>query len=721
MALLPRRALTALTLAAVLVLGLVPGAPGPGPAPAGAAPVAVRLLRTEGVTLGTLGVSSGTNEYFSSPAVADLNADLRPELVVAAPNGTITASRIDNGATLWQRSIGTTAIQASPIVTDITNDGRVEVIIATMDGRVVILNGQNGGVMRAFRQGAPQHCPAGVDCRPDGFFATPAVADVNGDGVKEIIAPSWDHSVYAWSVNGRLLWRVYLYDTLWSSPAVVDVNGDGRMEVVLGGDISAGNPLGAPQGGLLWVLNGSNGSRYRGYPRFLPGQTIWSSPAIADINGDGHVEAVVGTGLHTPFGDGAAARRVHAITLVNRGSIPGWPVTAPGKVMGQPAVGDIDSDGRLEVVVGSEGGYVTAFDHNGTRKWAVCNAAATTACRDRLPTHGGVVIADVDNDGRQDVISALSQRLRIFEGANGSAKANVALSGGNGVLGPSGAAAVGEMNGKVIIAQAYFSNLNGRQGTPAAGRTQIRTDLYTTDLPLCREDWPAFKRGPARTSILRPRPPWHPFACGRPFVVQQYRDLLGREPDTAGLTYWTMQLRTSWSGPRVVEGFMNSPEFGGRAAPIVRLHLGLKGGPPIDSQEVRGQMARSRGGASLADIAADMVAAEPWTAQTDTEFVNGVYPRLWGAAPSTQQRDQALTAIASGGRAQWLADFSRQPWAVGTRNGQVQVAMAYIGLLDRGPDTSGWSYWVGQVNRGISVQRLIELFLNTPEYRGRVI
>lgn len=715
------RAAIGVALAAVLALGLVPGAPGPVPPPAGAAPVAVRLVRTEGVTLGTLGQSSGTNEYFSSPAVADLDADLKPELVVAAPNGTVTASRIDNGNTLWQRSIGTTAIQASPIVVDVTNDGRPEVIVATMDGRVLLLNGQTGGVVRTFRQGAPQHCPAGVDCRPDGFFATPAVADVNGDGIKDIIAPSWDHSVYAWSVQGRLLWRSYLYDTLWSSPAVVDIDGNGRVEVVLGGDISAGNPLGVAQGGLLWVLNGSSGSRYGGYPRSLPGQTVWSSPAIADVNGDGRVEAVVGTGLHGPFGDGATARRVHAITLTARTNIPGWPVVAPGRVMGQPAVGDIDGDGRLEVVVGSEGGYVSAFEHNGPRKWAVCNAGGTSGCRSGLPLHGGAVIADVDDDGRQDVISAMSQRLRIFEGANGSTKASVLLSGGNGVLGPSGTAAVGEMNGKVIIAQAYFSNLNGQQGPPGAGRSQVRTDLYTTDLPLCREDWPAFKRGPARTSILRSRSPWHPFACGRPFVLQQYRDLLGRDPDSAGLTYWTLRLRTSWSGARVIEGFMDSPEFGGRAAPIVRLHLGLKGGPPIPSQDIRGQMARLRGGETLAALASEMVAAEPWASQTDTAFVNGVYSRLWGAAPTTQQRDQALAAIASNGRGQWLADFSREPWVVGIQGGRVQVAMTYIGLLDRGPDVDGWNYWVGQVNRGVSVQRLIALFLDTPEYRGRVL
>lgn len=671
-------------------------------------------------------MATGTPEYFSSPALTDLDGDDRPELVVAAPNGTVTATRLTDGARLWQRSLGTTAIQASPVVSDVDRDGKVDVVVATMDGRVVLLDGQTGGVKRTFRQGPPQFCPAGVDCRPNGFFATPVIGDVNGDGRLDIIAASYDHSLYAWSVGGTLLWRSFLHDTLWSSPALVDIDKDGRLEVVLGGDIYAGNPLGVPAGGLLWALRGTNGTRFPGYPRSIPGQTVWSSPAIADLDGDTRMDVIFGTGTHGPFGDGTVQRRVHAFTLADRRDLPGWPAVAPGRVVHQPAVGDIDGDGRPEVVVASEGGYVTAFDHTGVSggvrwKWATCNAAAVTQCpgSSPLPTHGGVAIADVDGDGQQEVVSALSQRLRVYDGANRAIEADFRLTGGNGSLGPSSIAVIGEINGSTVIAQSYLNRAGGHGG-PAVAGDAVRTDLLTTDRPLCAEDWPGFKRRPMRTSWLAPRPAWHPFACGRPFVAQQYADLLG-SLDAAGQSFWTARLRTTWSGARVVEGFMNSAEFVVVAAPVVRLHLGLKGGPPMPSAEVRSQMLALRRGASLAQVAAGLLDDAPWADESDAALVDRAYRNLLGRGPSASERATALSSISGQGRATWLAGLSGSAAVVARLRGPVQVAMTYIGLLDRGPDASGWSFWLGRVQAGTSPQRLIEQFLAAPEYRRRVL
>lgn len=722
----PRPLLVAVVSALALLLVVPGGLPGAGPAPAGAATATLRSLRTIDHTLTARATASGTTERYSSPAVGDLNKDDVPELVSAAPDGTVTATRLDTGAQLWQRSLGATEMHATPVIEDVDMDGNVDVVAATMDGRVLLLNGQNGTIKNTYRIGPPLHCPAGVDCRPDGFFATPAIGDVNGDGRKDIVAPNYDHSVYAWSVGGTLLWRTYTEDTMWSSPAIVDIDRNGRTEVVFGGDIWPGNPFGAEAGGLFWVLNGSNGSPLSGYPMSIPGQVVWSSPVITDLNGDGKLDAVVGTGTNYP--DQPSHKNLYAFTLSNRQSLPGWTTREggkdvagkriAGKVAQQPAVGDIDGDGKREVVVNTETGYLQAFNHDGTAIWSPCNANDVATGCGGYASHAGAAIADVDDDGVQEVVATSGVRLRVYDFKNKVREAEYTIPGSWDNTHGANVPAITEMGGKTVIVASTYFRADG-QGEVVRG-DRVRSVVVTTDTPLCAQDWPAFKGGPRGQSVQPDRFPWHPFPCGRQFVAQQYQDILGRTLDASGRDYWNARLRSGlWSGPRVIEGFMASQEFAGVVSPIVRTHIALKDGAPGPSTTIRSQIADVRGGDGIGAVAQEMIDAMA-TPPTAGQLVDAVYPRLLGRAPTASERTTAVDAIGRQGQGAWVATMVDRTDVVTRMKGRVQVAMTYIGLLDRAPDSGGWTYWVGQVSTGVSPQRLIEQFLNSPEYRTRV-
>jgi hypothetical protein len=147
-------------------------------------------------------------------------------------------------------------------------------------------------------------------------------------------------------------WPVYLREEIVSSPALGDVDGDrSTLEIVIG-----------TKYGSVYVLK-SDGSTMDGWPVSVM-DIMNSSPALGDIDGDGDIEIIVATSTGQ-----------HYIGLVYAFSITGkrlgamWPVFTEGNICySSPALGDLDGDADLELVVGScrlangAGGQVHAWD-----------------------------------------------------------------------------------------------------------------------------------------------------------------------------------------------------------------------------------------------------------------------------------------------------------------------------------------------------------------------
>lgn len=461
-----------------------------GSTPSASATGTLRLARVIDRKINTYHSTAGTNESFSTPAIVDISGDHVPEIIVAGMDGTVIAYRPD-GSVRWSTHVANAAILASPVVADLGGHGVRDVVIGAMDGSVIWLNGPTGKIVRKFRDTPSLACQPGVYCKPRGFFGTPVVADLDGDGKPEIIAPSWDHQLYAWHRNGSKFFRRFLEDTLWSSPVVADIDNNGSKEIILGGDRYADATHRA--GGYLWVLR-SNGTNYPGYPKLLPGQTIWSSPAVADLNGDHRLDITFGTG--TNFVD-PAGHLVYAYSAAKGTPLPGWPVSTPGRVVASPAVADLDGDGRHDVVVATEGGYVEAFSGTGRRMWAVCNALSPASCGAGYATHGQATIADVDNNGVLDVVSAIDKHLRVYRARDGALEREYPLGGES--FAPPSAATIAEVGGKTWIVQNTVLDRNGVRGRNSGDVS--RTWIFTTDTPLGAAPWPTFHRNAARRGL----------------------------------------------------------------------------------------------------------------------------------------------------------------------------------------------------------------------------
>ena len=378
----------------------------------------------------------------SSAVIADIDADGQNEIVFGHQDGKLRAYEAD-GSLKWQtiavpgigpgcnaQSSGT-AIDSSPAVADIDFDGTPEVIVgvgstwvAEQNGSVLSFNGKTGAIEWAFDQGRDSTdvwdggSPI-LDGWCEGTFATPAIGDIDGDGYLDVVFGSWDFYIWAVDRFGNPLpgFPINNDDTVWSSPALFDLDGDNDMEIFIGGDTTLGGYF-DHQGGVFRALDWKNGTVTELWNR-TANEVFHSSPAIGDINGDGRPEAVVGTGDHWQSVTGTATdhKKVFAFHLDDGSTVPGFPVSTGGTVIGNPALGDLDGDGKPEVVVGSWDHTVRAWRGDGTQLWSVVPDFAHLGTGRAT---GSPIIADLDGDGDQDVAIGTEDGLALLNGSNGA-------------------------------------------------------------------------------------------------------------------------------------------------------------------------------------------------------------------------------------------------------------------------------------------------------------
>jgi hypothetical protein len=219
---------------------------------------------------------------------------------------------------------------------------------------------------------------------------SPAIADLEGDGVPEIIAIDDTQHLIALRPDGSLIWqgaKIFMppgVDAACYAVSVYDVDGDGGPEILAGFDAfdAQGNRRFGAQADQLGAISVAK----------LAGCV---APVAADLTGDGQLEMLFGHATLSPDGKLYWRQR-------NVGEIPSIPVVA-----------NLDADPRPEVILtASSAVYVLSAD-------GVERASLMRSCGGNVPSvhdfNGDhideLVLPDCDGSKRATVYQLLDNTL----------------------------------------------------------------------------------------------------------------------------------------------------------------------------------------------------------------------------------------------------------------------------------------------------------------------
>lgn len=255
---------------------------------------------------------------------------------------------------------------------DIDKDGKMEIVFGCYrnDSCIYALNAENGTLQ--WKYNAKTNLAEG--CNDVAIL----IADTDNDDTLDVVVPSsCNPKTYCFrGKDGTVKWQTPTAGSD-SPPTFADIDNDGKPEILHGGFDGKVMCLNAENGSVAWTL-----------PVFSNAWTQ-TAPTLVDLNGNGQLDIVVSTWAFSPD-----TSRIYAFNGATQSLM--WSKAVSDYVYHGTAVGDIDKDGKPELIFGDYNGVIYALNgENGSTLWTY---------QAQVYVGAPVTIADVNQDGYCDVL-----------------------------------------------------------------------------------------------------------------------------------------------------------------------------------------------------------------------------------------------------------------------------------------------------------------------------
>jgi hypothetical protein len=286
----------------------------------------------------------------------------------------------------------------SVTMADVNGDGKLDLLVADETG-VAVLLGNGDGTFQAA-----------VNYSSGGFDAySVAVGDVNGDGKLDLVVANFCYdgdcpnaggggvAVLLGNGDGTFDPAVTYDVNNWNNSSVVlaDLNGDGKLDIVVGGGACADGALGCTAGRISVLLG--NGDGTFGPPTFYnPGGFYTQAVAVADVNGDGKPDILAGSCSESQVPSCNGGRVAEFLGNGDGTFQPPVFYSTGGVDAMSIAVADVNGDGNLDLLV-ANGAGVGELLGNGD------GGFQTKAIAMPNPPYS-LALGDVNGDGKLDLV-----------------------------------------------------------------------------------------------------------------------------------------------------------------------------------------------------------------------------------------------------------------------------------------------------------------------------